>query len=408
MVQAFVPLLLAAGVPPSVTSSFSFFSFSDGWDISATGVFASTDCVGASLNLSLPLGAQSVSISGYKHSGGGLAHLCVDCDQPGFLATNCSSHLTDPSDAINATVLCSIPVLDPTVQHIVTVINLPDSQYGSQSTLLLDNVVAVVDQASVPPWTPPTTLPWPTVTSSISSSTPVDYSTITITAPQSAWASIPSTYIYSSEYSQITTSPPAVSLPSGPPESDTSQGLSGQTIAAIVIIIVFGLFAIALGAVVVWVTRARRFANAARRMTSGRLGALTPSRSPGESGEFLAPRGATPIVPMRSASPVTQLLANETGRRSSSPRPLTPVGRQTTFSLPSTPAREPTRDSARTNPSAAGTVHSRLSSSVLPPFRADDPPSPTSVYSDATGTGESVLLSPNLYASRRRSAGNMV
>ncbi|KAJ7462640.1 hypothetical protein B0H11DRAFT_2285429 [Mycena galericulata] len=152
--------LLLLGLPITyaattiISSSDPSISLSPGWSQqysqSTQDLYMQTNFLDATLSATLPSYATSVSYVGYKRAGGSLYGYCIDCEdtEVWMLQTANASDptVTDDDTAVESTMFTID--LDPSTQHTLMVVNLPDSQFNDYSINLDHLFVEVEDNAT--------------------------------------------------------------------------------------------------------------------------------------------------------------------------------------------------------------------------------------------------------------------
>ncbi|KAK7463792.1 hypothetical protein VKT23_005731 [Stygiomarasmius scandens] len=128
----------------------SALAFSAGWKASraATGDLAFVfDNVGATaLVITLPPLVSHITYTGLGRTGGSLFGVCLDCNDDFTDVTVSDAHdpqLTDNALAVPADIF-SLP-LDPSEDHIITILNIPDNRFNGQSELTFVSISITID-----------------------------------------------------------------------------------------------------------------------------------------------------------------------------------------------------------------------------------------------------------------------
>ncbi|KAI0374333.1 hypothetical protein BV20DRAFT_1049149 [Pilatotrama ljubarskyi] len=191
-----------AGAPTNVTLDLtsSSVSFTPEWSAATfqDGThFAFSNAFKAEVQILLPEQATAVFYQGFKVAGGGLYLACIDCvkidldngvvggDAVVVDAHHDSENGTQPPDT-----LFSFTDLDPSVQHLLSVVNLQDQRFSTASQITFNSVIAAVDpQDSSNPSSatqgPSAILNLPTVTVTAPQTTATDGNTGTSSGPTS-------------------------------------------------------------------------------------------------------------------------------------------------------------------------------------------------------------------------------
>ncbi|KAI0639241.1 hypothetical protein C8Q77DRAFT_47869 [Trametes polyzona] len=153
-----------AGAPTNTTLRLNstLVSFTTGWRVATFAEdgsqFAFANGFNERVKITLPHQTTDVFYQGYKAAGGALFFACVDCVADivdlvggGIVATG--AVVVDAHDAReNGTqppdTLFSFTGLDPTVDHVLTVVNLEDPRFNNTSQITFDSVNVTLDSES--------------------------------------------------------------------------------------------------------------------------------------------------------------------------------------------------------------------------------------------------------------------
>ncbi|KAJ7706457.1 hypothetical protein B0H17DRAFT_1037306 [Mycena rosella] len=290
-----LPLPLTYAATKIIDSSDPSIEFSPGWsqEYSQTteDMYMQTDIFPASLTATLPSSASSVSFVGYKRAGGSAYGYCFDCEGAAE-ATLVTVNGTDPSVTndsmalevrrlsfgfrsgvhrfVSKSTLFSVDI-DPSVQHTLTVYNLPTDELNTSSEITFDHLEVSVDDDEIDTDTGPTStdsIPFSstsltqssaTLSTSAPSSAPPSAGTGSSSAPSSAPTAGPgsSTSIHdpvlqqsasASSSAAASTANPAPSSSAAPDQAAT--GVSKSLITGISILVVVFAASVIVGLVV--------------------------------------------------------------------------------------------------------------------------------------------------------------
>ncbi|KAI0670066.1 hypothetical protein C8Q78DRAFT_166294 [Trametes maxima] len=144
----------ACGAPTNSTfrlNSTEAVSFTRGWSVATFAEdgsqFAFANGLQDDVQVKLPTNSTAVFYQGFRIARGALYFACVDCGVPNTTQrlANIDAHDSTENGTQPPETLFSFTDLDPTQQHILSVVNLPDPRFNNTSQLTFDSVIVTTD-----------------------------------------------------------------------------------------------------------------------------------------------------------------------------------------------------------------------------------------------------------------------